>query len=235
MEFYTLILFILFSTAIADLIVGVSNDAVNFLNSAVGSKAASRRVIMIIAGAGVLFGTTFSSGMMEIARKGIFNPEFFSFHEVMIIFLAVMLTDVLLLDLYNTFGLPTSTTVSIVFEILGGAVAIAVIKIVKNGEGLFNIPNYINTAKVITIIAGIGLSIVFAFVFGSLIQFITRLIFTFNYEKPIVFGTAFVNERNLHGHNEYNYLVIKIGSYTTWMYLLIILIIPYYFMNLPSH
>ncbi|HEX9972038.1 MAG TPA: inorganic phosphate transporter [bacterium] len=122
--------------------------------------------------------------MMEIARKGIFNPEFFSFHEVMIIFLAVMLTDVLLLDLYNTFGLPTSTTVSIVFEILGGAVAIAVIKIVKNGEGLFNILNYINTAKVITIIAGIGLSIVFAFVFGSLIQFITRLIFTFNYEKP---------------------------------------------------
>jgi len=183
MELYTFMLIILFGTAIADLVVGVANDAVNFLNSAVGSKAASRRVIMIIAGLGVLLGTTFSSGMMEIARKGIFNPELFVFHEVMIIFLAVMLTDILLLDLYNTFGLPTSTTVSIVFEILGGSVAIAAIKIAKSGEGLFTILNYINTAKVIAIIGGIGLSIVFAFVFGSLIQFITRLIFTFNYEK----------------------------------------------------
>jgi phosphate/sulfate permease len=183
MDFYTFILVILFGTAIADLYVGVANDAVNFLNSAVGSKAASRRVIMIIAGLGVLVGTTFSSGMMEIARKGIFNPELFVFHEVMIIFLAVMLTDILLLDLYNTFGLPTSTTVSIIFEILGGSVAIAAIKIAKNGEGLFAILNYINTAKVVAIIAGIGLSIVFAFVFGSVIQFITRLIFTFNYEK----------------------------------------------------
>jgi phosphate/sulfate permease len=185
MELYTFILVILFGTAIADLIVGVSNDAVNFLNSAVGSKAASRRVIMIIAGLGVLFGTTFSSGMMEIARKGIFNPEFFAFHEVMIIFLAVMLTDILLLDLYNTFGLPTSTTVSIVFEILGGAVAIATIKIVRSGEGLTQLLTYINTAKVIIIIAGIGLSIVFAFIFGSLIQFITRFIFTFNYQKTL--------------------------------------------------
>lgn len=183
MELYTFILFILFGTAIADLIVGVSNDAVNFLNSAIGAKAGSRRVIMIVAGLGVLFGTTFSSGMMEIARKGIFNPEFFAFHEVMIIFLAVMLTDILLLDLYNTFGLPTSTTVSIVFEILGGAVAIAVIKIAKNGEGFSQLLTYINTAKVITIIAGIGLSIVFAFIFGSLIQFVTRFIFTFNYQK----------------------------------------------------
>lgn len=183
MELYAFILIILFGTAISDLVVGVANDAVNFLNSAVGSKAASRRVIMIIAGLGVLFGTTFSSGMMEIARKGIFNPELFVFHEVMIIFLAVMLTDILLLDLYNTFGLPTSTTVSIVFEILGGAVAMAAIKIARSGEGFFAILNYINTAKVITIIAGIGLSIAFAFVFGSVIQFLTRLLFTFNYEK----------------------------------------------------
>lgn len=183
MEFYTFILIVLFGTAIADLLVGVANDAVNFLNSAVGSKAASRRVIMIIASLGVLFGTTFSSGMMEIARKGIFNPELFVFHEVMIIFLAVMLTDILLLDLYNTFGLPTSTTVSIVFEILGGSIAIATIKIARSGEDLFSILSYINTAKVIAIIGGIGLSIVFAFAFGSVIQFITRLIFTFNYEK----------------------------------------------------
>jgi len=183
MELYTFILVILFGTAIADLIVGVSNDAVNFLNSAVGSKAASRRVIMIIAGLGVLFGTTFSSGMMEIARKGIFNPELFVFHEVMIIFLAVMLTDILLLDLYNTFGLPTSTTVSIVFEILGGAVAIAAIKISKNVQSIADILTYINSIKVITIVSGIGLSIVFAFIFGAAIQFITRLVFTFNYEK----------------------------------------------------
>ena len=183
MEFYLFILIVLFATALADLVVGVSNDAVNFLNSAVGSRAGSRLVIMIVAGVGVLLGTTFSSGMMEVARKGIFNPEFYALHEVMIIFLAVMLTDILLLDLYNTFGLPTSTTVSIVFEILGGAVAIAAIKIVKNGDGVANILTYINTAKVIMIVAGIGLSIVFAFIFGALVQFITRLIFTFNYEK----------------------------------------------------
>jgi len=183
MEIYLFILVILFFTALADLIVGVSNDAVNFLNSAIGSKTAKRRTIMIIAGLGVLIGTTFSSGMMEIARKGIFNPEYFVMHEVMIIFLAVMLTDILLLDLYNTFGLPTSTTVSIVFEILGGAVAIAVIKVTGNGEGISNILSYINSAKVITIVSGIGLSIVFAFIFGASIQFITRLIFTFNYEK----------------------------------------------------
>lgn len=183
MEFYVFVLFVLFTTAIADLIVGVSNDAVNFLNSAIGSKVASRRTIMIIAAIGVLFGTTFSSGMMEVARKGIFNPEFFTMHEVMIIFLAVMLTDILLLDLYNTFGLPTSTTVSIVFEIFGGAVAIALIKVSQASDGAMSVLNYINTANVITIIVGIGLSVVFAFIFGVLIQFLTRTIFTFNYEK----------------------------------------------------
>lgn len=183
MELYIFILIILFGTALADLIVGVSNDAVNFLNSAIGSKVARRRTIMIIAGLGVLFGTTFSSGMMEVARKGIFNPEYFVMHEVMIIFLAVMLTDILLLDLYNTFGLPTSTTVSIVFEIFGGAVAIGLIKIMKNGQGASSLLEYINTANVIKIISGIGLSVVFAFFFGALIQFITRLIFTFDYKK----------------------------------------------------
>ncbi|MBN1153528.1 inorganic phosphate transporter [candidate division KSB1 bacterium] len=183
MEFYIFILVILGATAISDLIIGVSNDAVNFLNSAIGAKAASRKVIMIVAAIGVLFGTTFSSGMMEVARKGIFNPEFFVMHEVMIIFLAVMLGDILLLDLYNTFGLPTSTTVSIVFEIFGGAVAVALLKIHTNGENFSNVFNYINTKNVILIIAGIGLSIVFAFIFGVFIQFITRLIFTFNYEK----------------------------------------------------
>ncbi|NOZ61042.1 MAG: inorganic phosphate transporter [Calditrichaeota bacterium] len=192
MEFYVFILVILFATAIADLVVGVSNDAVNFLNSAIGSKVAKRSTILAVAAVGVLIGTTFSSGMMEVARKGIFNPEYYVMHEVMIIFLAVMLTDILLLDLYNTFSLPTSTTVSIVFEIFGGAFAIALIKIIKSGDRLENVFAFINTKNVITIIAGIGLSVVFAFIFGSIIQFFTRLIFTFNYEKQFKrFGGIF--------------------------------------------
>jgi len=180
MEFYIFILVVLFCTALADLIVGVSNDAVNFLNSAIGSKAAPRITIMIIASLGVLVGTTFSSGIMEVARKGIFNPEYFVFEEVMIIFLAVMLTDILLLDLYNTFALPTSTTVSIVFEILGGAMALAVLKFSREGYSLLT---YINSAKVLTIVSSIGLSIVFAFIFGFLLQFLTRFWFTFDYDK----------------------------------------------------
>ncbi|MBN2008169.1 inorganic phosphate transporter [candidate division KSB1 bacterium] len=183
MNIYIFILSVLFVTALADLMVGVSNDAVNFLNSAIGSKAAKRRTILIIAGLGVLVGTTFSSGMMEVARKGIFNPEYFVMHEVIIIFLAVMLTDILLLDLYNTFGLPTSTTVSIVFEIFGGAVAIALLKIRAVGGPISDVLSYINTKNVITIISSIGLSVVFAFVFGSVIQYLTRLIFTFDYQK----------------------------------------------------
>jgi len=183
MEFYLFILIVLFCTAFADLIVGVSNDAVNFLNSAVGSKAGSRRVIMIVACLGVLVGTTFSSGIMEVARKGIFNPEYFVMHEVMIIFLAVMLTDIILLDLYNTFALPTSTTVSIVFEILGGAFAVALIKVSAGANNGADVLSYINTENVLTIVSSIGLSIIFAFVFGLTIQFISRLIFTFDYNK----------------------------------------------------
>ena len=129
MDFYLIIIFILFFAAFADLIVGISNDAVNFLNSALGSKASNRVTIMIVASLGVFLGTTFSSGIMEVARKGIFNPEMYVYHEVMIIFLAVMITDIILLDFFNTYALPTSTTVSIVFEILGGAVAIALLNI----------------------------------------------------------------------------------------------------------
>ena len=117
--------------AISDLIVGVSNDAVNFLNSAIGSKVVSFKTLMIIASLGVAFGAMSSSGMMEVARKGIFNPEMFLFSEIMIIFIAVMITDILLLDLFNSYGLPTSTTVSIVFELLGAAVIISIIKIIK--------------------------------------------------------------------------------------------------------
>ncbi len=196
MEFYIFIITVLFTAALMDLIVGVSNDAINFLNSAVGSKAGSRRTIMVIASLGVLVGTTFSSGIMEVARKGIFNPEFFVFHEVMIIFLAVMITDIILLDLYNTFSLPTSTTVSIVFEILGGAVAIALFKIFGDSSSAYTLADYINTANVIRIVSSILLSICFSFLFGFFIMLITRLVFSFDYDKafkrygPIFSGLA---------------------------------------------
>jgi len=167
--------------AISDLVVGVANDAVNFLNSAVGSKAASLRVIMIIASAGVLVGSTFSTGMMEIARKGIFNPGMFSFSEVMIIFIAVMVTDIILLDVFNTLGLPTSTTVSIVFELLGASVGVAIV-LAGNNPDLPPLSAYINSANVLAIVSGILLSIVVAFTAGSIIQYITRIIFSFNYD-----------------------------------------------------
>ena len=154
MEIYLIIVIVLFVLAISDLMVGVSNDAVNFLNSAIGSKVAPRYIIMVVASLGILVGTTFSSGLMEVARKGIFNPEMFFFEDIMIVFLAVMLTDVLLLDLFNTFGLPTSTTVSIVFELLGSAVAIAVIKVIEAGNGIEGVIEFINTSKALAIISG---------------------------------------------------------------------------------
>ncbi len=186
---YLIFVIILFVLAISDLIVGVSNDAVNFLNSAVGAKAAPFRIIMIVAAFGILSGAMFSNGMMEVARKGIFHPEHFYFSEIMIIFMAVMLTDILLLDLFNTFGLPTSTTVSIVFELLGAAVAISIIKIYNNPNAL-GIEEYINTGKALAIIVGILLSIVVAFSSGALVQFLTRLLFTFNYEKKLKYFGA---------------------------------------------
>ncbi len=176
---------VLFALAISDLIVGVSNDAVNFLNSSIGSRVAPRTVIMVIASLGMLAGVMFSSGMMEVARKGIFHPQFFTMPELMTIFLAVMLTDIILLDLYNTFGLPTSTTVSIVFELLGAAVAVSLLKISQAGEPFRDVVNYINTAKALAIIFGILLSIVVAFIVGALVQIATRLLFTFNYEKKL--------------------------------------------------
>lgn len=183
MEFYLFILIILFATALADLYVGVANDAVNFLNSGIGSKAGTRRAIMITASLGVLVGTTFSTGMMEVARSGIFNPEMFTFHEVMIVFLAVMLTDIILLDLYNTFSLPTSTTVSLVFELIGGAVAMSWIKVMAMDGDFAGVFAFLNTARVVTIVSSIGLSILLAFVVGVSVQFVTRLIFTFDYER----------------------------------------------------
>jgi phosphate/sulfate permease len=185
MDLFQLAILILFGLAISDLIVGVSNDAVNFLNSSVGSQAASRRVILIIASLGILAGVTFSSGMMEVARKGIFNPQFFTMPELMTVFLAVMLTDIILLDLYNTFGLPTSTTVSIVFELLGAAVAVSLIKIHQAGHGYGEVVNYINTAKALTIIFGILLSVAVAFLCGAAIQFLSRLILTFDFQRRL--------------------------------------------------
>jgi len=182
-DVYLIIVVVLFILAVSDLIVGISNDAANFINSSVGSKAASLKVILTIAGVGVILGATFSSGMMEIARSGIFHPGQFYFSEIMIIFLAVMITDVILLDTFNTFGFPTSTTVSIVFELLGAAVAISIIKILNSSDNLADIGNYINTAKALAIIFGILFSVVIAFAFGTIIQFITRLIFSFDFQK----------------------------------------------------
>jgi len=178
--YYILIVGVLFLLAISDLVVGVSNDAVNFLNSAIGSKAAPFRIILVIAAAGVLVGAVFSNGMMEVARKGIFNPQMFAFSEIMILFLAVMLTDILLLDFFNTMGLPTSTTVSIVFELLGSAVAIATFKLVRMGEMATRMGDYINTERAVLIVSGIFLSIVIAFTVGMIIMWLVRLAFSFN-------------------------------------------------------
>lgn len=179
---YLILVIFLFFLALSDLVVGVANDAVNFLNSAVGSRAATFKAIMAVAALGVLIGATFSSGMMEVARKGIFNPQYFYFDEIIIVFLAVMLTDVLLLDAFNTFGLPTSTTVSIVFELLGAAVAVALIKVYNDPDAL-PLYEYINSARALGIISGILLSIVIAFTFGAATQYLSRLLFTFDFER----------------------------------------------------
>jgi phosphate/sulfate permease len=183
---YIFIIGALVLLAIADLAVGVANDAVNFLNSAVGSKAASLKVILVIASLGIFIGATFSSGMMEVARKGIFNPAAFNFADVMIIFVAVMVTDIILLDIFNTLGLPTSTTVSIIFDLLGAAVGVAIIKVAGNPE-ITSISGFINSANALTIISGILISIVVAFTAGSIIMYVTRIIFSFNYEKNLRF------------------------------------------------
>ena len=181
---YLFMLVALAVLALADLIVGVSNDAVNFLNSAIGSKALSFRVIMIVASVGVAAGAIFSSGLMEVARKGIFNPEMFVFSEIMVIFIAVVITDILLLDFFNTLGLPTSTTVSIVFELLGAAVAMALLKI-YTGDANEQLITFINVAKATQIVLGIFLSIVFAFSIGAIVQYISRLFLSFQFqEKP---------------------------------------------------
>jgi len=179
--------------AAIDIIVGVSNDAINFLNSAIGSKAISVRTIMIVASLGIFVGAVYSSGLMEVARKGIFVPAMFNFNEIMYIFMAVMITDILLLDFFNTLGLPTSTTVSIVFNLLGAAVIMSLIKIGTSDTQTFaDLGSYINTKKALQIIRGIVMSVFIAFTIGAVVQWVSRLIFTFHTEKKINnFGAIF--------------------------------------------
>ena len=225
--------------AIADIVVGVSNDAINFLNSAIGSKAISLRTIMIVASLGIFIGAVFSSGMMEVARKGIFVPAMFSFEDIMYIFMAVMITDILLLDFFNTLGLPTSTTVSIVFNLLGAAVVMSLIKISASDSQTFaDLGNYINTKKAIEIIRGILMSVFIAFTVGALVQWVSRLIFTFQYETKIknfgaIFGavcltaiTYFIFLKGLKGTPYYkdlkgliegNEIFIILSSFVLWL------------------
>lgn len=191
-QVYVVMLVVLAILAMLDLVVGVSNDAVNFLNSSIGSKAISLRTTMIVASLGVAIGALFSSGMMEIARSGIFVPSMFSFHDVMLIFLAVMITDILLLDVFNSMGLPTSTTVSIIFELLGAAVCLALYKIYMQGDGFDTLGTYINTEKASNIVTSILLSVLLSFGIGSFVQYISRLIFTFQYQKRVKYiGSLF--------------------------------------------
>lgn len=187
--FYLLLVIFLFILAIFDLSVGVSNDAVNFLNSALGSKAASFKTIMIIAAVGIFAGATLSNGMMEVARHGIYQPQYFYFSEIMCILVAVMLTDVVLLDIFNSLGMPTSTTVSLVFELLGGTVALALIKII-NTEGALQFGDLLNTDKALTVILAIFVSVAIAFFFGTLVQYLSRMLFTFNYKPRMKYFVA---------------------------------------------
>lgn len=189
MDVYWIILFVILFFAVADLIVGVSNDAINFLNSAIGSKVASLKSIMIVVAIGICLGAVFSNDMMEVARKGIFNPQAFYFKEIMIIFFSVMVVDILLLNYFNSIGIPTSTTVSIIFELLGAAVVMAIIKRVETTSSS-GLSTYINTEKAVSIALGIFLSIVIAFLVGALVQFVARVVMTFNYQKKPVYVAA---------------------------------------------
>lgn len=173
----------LFLLAVFDLSVGVSNDAVNFLNSAIGSRAASFKRVLIVASIGVFIGAAMSNGMMDIARHGIFRPEHFSFYDLICIFMAVMVTDIILLDIFNSLGMPTSTTVSMVFELLGATFVVALIKMAGGVD--LGLNHLLNTEKALSVILGIFLSVAIAFFFGTLVQFISRMIFTFNYRSRL--------------------------------------------------
>ena len=208
--FFGIVLFLIV-LAVFDLIVGVSNDAVNFLNSAIGARVAKYRTIVTIAAAGVFAGAALSNGMMDVARHGIMTPEFFSFYDVMCLFLAVMVTDVVLLNVFNNLGMPTSTTVSMVFELLGGAFAIAVIKIVSgatdsNGVAL-TFGDLLNTEKALSVIIGIFLSVAIAFVLGMLVQWVARMVFTFTYRVNGKTTDAYGNMGGLTGSS------LKIGLF----------------------
>lgn len=183
--FYLGIIIFLFVLAVFDLSVGVSNDAVNFLNSAIGSKAASFKTIIIIAAVGVFMGAAMSNGMMEIARHGIFRPEQFHFYDLICIFMAVMVTDIFLLDIFNSLGMPTSTTVSIVFELLGATFALALLKMAADTTGMLTFVDLLNTEKALSVILGIFLSVAIAFFFGTIVQYFSRLLFTFNYKSNL--------------------------------------------------
>lgn len=208
------IIIFLFILAVFDLSVGVSNDAVNFLNSAIGSKAASFKRILIVASAGVFIGAAMSNGMMDIARHGIFRPEHFSFYDIICIFMAVMVADIILLDLFNSIGMPTSTTVSMVFELLGATFVVSLIKMASDTTELgFN--DLLNTEKALSVIIGIFLSVAIAFFFGTLVQFITRMLFSFNFRSKLkwkigVFGgicaTAIVYFLLIKGAKDLNFM-----------------------------
>ena len=185
---YLVIVVFLLILAVFDLFVGVSNDAVNFLNSAIGAKVAKFRTVLIVASFGVVIGAVMSAGMMDVARHGIINPSNFSFNECMTIFLAVMITDVIVLDVFNTLGLPTSTTVSLVFELLGGTFVLALLKMGANPNLGFN--DLLNSDKALSVIIAIFVSVAIAFFFGTIVQWISRLIFTFNYTKHLRYTIA---------------------------------------------
>lgn len=215
------IIVFLFLLAVFDLSAGVSNDAVNFLSSAIGSRAASFKRIIIVAAIGVLVGTAMSNGMMDVARHGIFRPENLSFYDVMAISMAVMVTDVILLDVFNTMGMPTSTTVSLVFELLGATFVVALFKIGDPGNTL-GMGDMLNTEKALSIIIGIFLSVGIAFVFGSIVQFLTRLIFTFEYKSRLkwkagIFGgvscTAIVYFMLLNGIKDLTFMTPEIKTW----------------------
>lgn len=182
---FLLLVVFLFVLAIFDLSVGVSNDAVNFLNSAIGAKVAPFKTIIAVAAVGIFLGAAMSNGMMEIARNGILRPAMFSFQEIMVIYIAVMVSDIILLDIFNSLGMPTSTTVSMVFELLGGTFALALIKIVQSPDGGLTLSSLMNTEKALSVIMAIFVSVAIAFFFGTLIQFFSRLLFTFAYKRRL--------------------------------------------------
>ena len=177
------IVIVLALLAVMGIVVGVSNDAVNFLNSAFGSKAAKKNVILTIASIGVMVGVMTSSGMMDVARSGVFYPDMFSYQEIMILFLGMMLSNIILLDIYNSLGLPTSTTVSLVFGLLGSAMALALYNIWSGDALMGDLGHYINSGNALAIVSGILLSVVLAFFTGHLLMYISRVIFSFRYNK----------------------------------------------------